>query len=163
MGDSQKNTTVDKLLNASDLKKYKEIRSLLNSEVIDDLANDAICVREEKPVPNYASDQLDVILTTTNLRGINFLVNFDGSNQDSSIGTVITNHGGFFRYKLKNEKFPAGIPANEDELYYVLDLNDESHLEYLKDATLSTAAFPIGLRSREMNISAEYIKQIGRA
>lgn len=159
MGDSPDNTTVDKLLNASDLKMYKEIRSLLNSEVIDDLANDAICIREEKPVPNYASDKLDVILTTTNLRGINFLVNFDGSDHDSSKGTVITNHGGFFRYKLKNKKFPSGIPEKEDELYYVLDLNDKGHLEYLKDATLSTAAFPIGLQSREMKISAEYIKR----
>lgn len=159
MGDSPKSTTVDKLLDNSDLKIYKEIRSLLNSQVIDDLANEAICIREEKPVPNYASKSLDVILTTTNLRGINFLVNFDGNSQDSSKGTVITNHAGFFRYKLKNEFFEPGIPKDESELYYVLDLNKEKHLNYLKDATLSTAAFPIGLRAREVAISAEYIKR----
>lgn len=159
MGDTPKSSTVDKLLDTSDLKMYKEIRSLLNSEVIDDLANDAICVREEKPVPEYASNSLDVILTTTNLRGINFLVDFDGSNYDSSKGTIITNHEGFLRYKLMNENFSPGIPEKESELYYVLDLKDEDHLEYLKEATLSTAAFPIGLRSREMKISAEYIKR----
>lgn len=159
MGDSPKSSTIDKLLDTSDLRMYKEIRSLLNSEVIDDLANEAICIREEKPVPNYASKSLDVILTTTNLRGINFLVNFDSNSQDSSKGTVITNHEGFFRYKLKNDDFVHGIPKKEDELYFVLDLNQESHLEYLKEATLSTAAFPIGLRAREVAISAEYIKR----
>ena len=159
MGDSPESTTVDKLLNNDDLKEFKEIRSLLNSEVIDSLANDAICLREEKPAPNYASKSLDVILTTTNLRGINFLVDFDGSSQDSSKGTVITNHEGFFRYKIKNELYSPGIPKNEDQLYYVLDLQKERDLRYLKEATLSTAAFPIGLRAREVTISAEYIKR----
>lgn len=159
MGDSPESSTVDKLLNNSDLKEFKEVRSLLNTKVIDDLADEAICTREQKPVPNYASKSLDVILTTTNLRGINFLVNFDGSDQNSSNGTMITNHEGFFRYKLKNEFFQPGIPKQEDELYYVLDISNERDLKYLKDATISTAAFPIGLRAREVTISAEYIKR----
>lgn len=159
MGDTSESTTIDKLLNNDDLKEYKEVRSLLNSEVIDTLANDAICLREEKPVANYASKSLDVILTTTNLRGLNFLVNFDTGSQDSSKGTVITNHEGFFRYKIKNELHAPGIPKEEDQLYYVLDLQKERDLNYLKDATLSTAAFPIGLRAREVTISADYINR----
>lgn len=159
MGDTPTNSTVDKLLSDTDLKEFNEVRSLLNSEVIDALANEAICVREEKPRPNYASKSLDVILTTTNLRGINFLVDFVASDQDSSKGTVITNQEGFFRYKLKNESFQPGIPKNEDQLFYVLDLQKDRDLRYLKEATVSTAAFPIGLRAREVTISAEYIKR----
>lgn len=159
MGDSPESSTVDKLLNNNDLKEFKELRSLLNSEVIDSLANEAICVREQKTVPSYASESLDVILTTTNLRGINFLINFDSDDQDSSKGTIITNHEGFFRYKLKNEIYSPGIPKKESELYYVLDLEKDRDLRYLKEATLSTAAFPIGLRAREVTISAEYIKR----
>lgn len=162
MGDTPESSTVDKLLNNNDLKEFKEIRSLLNSELIDALADEAICTREQKPVPKYASKSLDVILTTTNLRGINFLIDFDGRDKDSSKGTIITNHEGFFRYKLKNEFFSPGIPKNEDELYYVLDIQKERDLEYLKDATISTAAFPIGLRAREVTISAEYIKRYPR-
>lgn len=162
MGDTPESSTVDKLLNNNDLKEFKEVRSLLNSELIDALADEAICKREQKPVPKYASKSLDVILTTTNLRGINFLIDFDGSDEDSSKGTIITNHEGFFRYKLKNEFFSPGIPKNEDELYYVLDIQKERDLEYLKDATISTAAFPIGLRAREVTISAEYIKRYPR-
>ncbi len=159
MGDTPESTTVDKLLNGSDLKEYKEVRSLLNSEVIDALANEAICKREEKKRPAYASESLDVILTTTNLRGINFLIDFDGNGNDSSKGTVITNHGGFFRYKIKNDRFEPGIPSNDSQLYYLLDLQKDSHLQYLKEATLSTAAFPIGLMARNMTISSEYIKR----
>lgn len=159
MGNTAGESTVDKLLDTKDLKEYGEVRSLLNTQAIDIIANEALAVREQRKIPNYASNSLDVILTTTNLRGINFRVNFDESGDDTSKGTVITNHGGFFRYKLKNDKFPTGIPEKEDELYYVLDISNEKHIQYLKDATLSTAAFPIGLKSREVAISAEYIKR----
>ena len=159
MGDLPESTTVDKLLGNEDLREYKEVRSLLNSDVIDALANDAICLREAKPVPAYASKSLDVILTTTNLRGNNFLVDFDGNDKNSTKGTVITNHEGFFRYKMKNDLYSEGIPKNETELYYVLDLQKERDLQYLKEATLSTAAFPIGLKARDITISAEYIKR----
>lgn len=158
MADTANKSTVDHLLGDNDLKEFDEVRSLLNTKAIDVIADEAIRIREQREIPKYASDSLDIILTTTNLRGINFLVNFDGTS-DASQGTVITNHGGFFRYKLKNDKFKAGIPKSEDELYYVLDVSIEKHLRYLRDATLSTAAFPIGLRSREVAISAEYIKR----
>ncbi|WP_026451370.1 patatin-like phospholipase family protein [Aequorivita capsosiphonis] len=158
MADTSGSSTLDKLLKNNDLKEFGEVRSLLNTTAIDSIANEAIRIREPRKIPKYASDSLDIILTTTNLRGINFLVNFDGRG-DASQGTVITNHGGFFRYKLKNDKFKAGIPESEDELYYVLDISKKKHLRYLKDATLSTAAFPIGLRSREVSISSEYIKR----
>lgn len=158
MADTKESSTIDKLLGDNDLKEFGEVRSLLNTKAIDDIADEAIRIREQREIPKYASDSLDVILTTTNLRGINFLVNFDGS-RDSSKGTVITNHGGFFRYKLKNDKYKSGIPVSEDELYYVLDISKKKHLQYLKEATLSTAAFPIGLRSREVAISSEYIKR----
>ncbi len=158
MADTKDSSTIDKLLGDKDLKEFGEVRSLLNTKAIDDIAAEAIRIREQREIPKYASDSLDVILTTTNLRGINFLVNFDGS-RDSSKGTVITNHGGFFRYKLQNDKYKSGIPESEDELYYVLDISKKKHLQYLKDATLSTAAFPIGLRSREVAISSEYIKR----
>lgn len=158
MADTKESSTIDKLLGDNDLKEFGEVHSLLNTKAIDDIADEAIRIREQREIPKYASDSLDVILTTTNLRGINFLVNFDGS-RDSSKGTVITNHGGFFRYKLKNDKYKSGIPVSEDELYYVLDISKKKHLQYLKEATLSTAAFPIGLRSREVAISSEYIKR----
>ncbi len=159
MADDAESDTVEKLLGTKDLKQYGEVRSLLNTEAIEVIADKALSITNQRPMPRYASKSLDVILTTTNLRGLNFMVDFDGSGRSSSNGTVITNHGGFFRYKLNNDQFSPGIPDNEDALYYVLDFKKPEDMQYLKDATLSTAAFPIGLKSREITISKEYIKR----
>jgi len=159
MADDAESDTLEKLLSGDDLKEYGEVKSLLNTKPIEVIADKALMVREQRAIPKYASNSLDVILTTTNLRGLNFMVNFDDSREGASKGTVITNHGGFLRYKLMNDEFKVGIPDNEEDLYYVLDISQEKHLQYLKDATLSTAAFPIGLESRELKISSEYIKR----
>ena len=112
-------------------------------------------VKKLKPYPSYISDSLDLILTTTNLRGLNFKIDFGGNEKS---GSVITSHAGFFRYKLANSIYKPGIPDGED-LYFVLDLNLPKHMDYLKDATLSTAAFPIGLKSREVAISQKYVER----
>ena len=159
MADDEESDTVEKLLGTRDLKQYGEVRSLLNTEAIEVIADNALNIKVQRPMPRYASKSLDIILTTTNLRGLNFMVDFDGSGRSSSNGTVITNHGGFFRYKLNNDKFSPGIPDDDDALYYVLDFKKPEDMQYLKDATLSTAAFPIGLKSREITISKEYIKR----
>lgn len=159
MADDAHSDTVEKLLNEDDLKEFKEVKSLLNTLPIEVIADKALTIGTPRELPKYASDSLDVILTTTNLRGLNFMVDFDHSGRNASKGTVITNHGGFLRYKLKNDRYASGIPANEDELYYVLDLAEPRDMQYLKDATLSTAAFPIGLKSRQLKISSEYIKR----
>ena len=161
MADDEKSDTMKKLLQRDDLKHYDEVRSLLNTEAIEDIAHNALSVEKMKKPPLYASDSLDVILTTTNLRGLNFMVNFNGSEKNSinENGTLITNHGGFLRYKLKNDTFKPGIPDDDESLYYVLDITKEKDIDYLKDATLSTAAFPIGLKSRKISISSEYIKR----
>lgn len=159
MADDQDSDTLEKLLGLQDLKQYGEVRSLLNTEAIEVIADKALTIKSPRPMPSYASKSLDIVLTTTNLRGLNFMVDFSGSGRSSSDGTVITNHGGFFRYKLTNESFPPGIPSNEDDLYYVLDFNNAKDIAYLRDATLSTAAFPIGLKSREVTISKQYIER----
>ena len=159
MADDAESDTLEKLLSGDDLKAYGEVRSLLNTKPIEVIADRALKVQEQRDMPNYASESLDVILTTTNLRGLNFMVDFDDSGTGAPKGTMITNHGGFLRYKLMNDAFKVGIPENEEDLYFVLDISQEKHIQYLKDATLSTAAFPIGLESRELKISSEYIKR----
>lgn len=159
MADDEHSDTLEKLLDEDDLRADGAVKSLLNTLPIEVIADRALGIREQRKVPNYASDSLDVILTTTNLRGLNFMVDFDTDGTDTSKGTVITNHGGFLRYKLMNDKYKVGIPENEEDLYYVLDISKQKHLDYLKDATLSTAAFPIGLKSRKLKISSEYIKR----
>lgn len=158
MGDDQKTSTFDKLLSTDDLKalqKGEKPKALLNSEPIDMIAERALHLEELTGYPPYISDSLDLILTTTNLRGINFKIDFGGNGKS---GPIITSHAGFFRYKLANDVYSGGIPEGED-LYYVLDLKRPRDMNYLKEATLSTAAFPIGLKSREVAISQEYVNR----
>ncbi len=162
MADDADSDTLEKLLSENDLKEYGEVKSLLNTKPIEVIADRSLKIREQREMPKYASKSLDVILTTTNLRGLNFMVDFDDSGTGPPKGTIITNHGGFLRYKLMNDEFKVGIPENKDDLYFVLDISQEKHIQYLKDATLSTAAFPIGLESRELKISSEYIKRYPR-
>lgn len=158
MGDDENGDTFEKMLSLGDLEKLtkeEKPKALLNSEPIDSIANTALQIKQPKAYPPYVSNNLDLILTTTNLRGINFKIDFGGNDQS---GPVITSHAGFFRYKVKNDLFAPGIPPGKD-LYYVLDLEKSRDMGYLKDATLSTAAFPIGLKSRQVAISQEYINR----
>ncbi len=104
------------------------------------------------------ADDLDLILTVSNLRGLKYRINFQG--KDPRSGTNISNHSGFFRYRVKNEQLPAGVPDDDTSLYFVLDLEGENgpeHTEFLKNATLSTAAFPIGLKARNNLIPSIYL------
>ncbi|MGV8995155.1 MAG: patatin-like phospholipase family protein [Flavobacterium sp.] len=155
MGDDSKSTTFEKMLSNDDIIKGEKPNSLLNSQAIDGIANKALTIKNLRPYPSYISDSFDLILTTTNLRGINFRIDFGGNEKS---GSVITSHAGFFRYKLANNLFPPGIPDG-DELYYSLNLGDPKDMAYLKEATLSTAAFPIGLKSREVAISQKYVER----
>lgn len=155
MGDDPKSDTFEKLLSNTDIKKGEKPESLLNSQPIDEIANKALSLKNLQPYPSYISDSLDLILTTTNLRGLNFNITFGGNDQSNS---EITSHAGFFRYRLANSLYQRGIPDG-DALYYVLDLNHPKDMGYLKEATLSTAAFPIGLKSREVAISKKYVER----
>lgn len=169
MADDERSNSFEKMLKNDDLKHLKKgakPESLLNSGPIDAIAERALFIaNRKKEYPSYISDSLDLILTTTNLRGLNFKIDFNrrGSKSDTqnNTGTVITTHAGFFRYKLTNESYKPGIPEN-DRLYYVLDLDNDKDVNHLKNATLSTAAFPIGLKSREITISSEYIERFPR-
>lgn len=156
MGDDADSTTFARLLSTTDLKNGEKPNSLLNTKPIEYIADKALVIEKLQNCPPYISPALDLVLTTTNLRGINFKIDFGGSNHS---GAVITSHAGFFRYRLTNEYNPIGVPEDEDSLYYVLDLTDSKDMGYLKDATLSTAAFPIGLKSREVAISQKYVER----
>lgn len=157
MADDDKSKTLTKLLSTKDLVKGKKPEALLNTDALEIIADNALRINKAVQYPDYISKSLDLVLTATNLRGINFKIDFSGLGESSS--SIITSHGGFFRYKVKNELFERGVPDNENSLFYVLDLNENQDIQYLRDATLSTAAFPIGLKSREVAISKKYIER----
>lgn len=155
MADDEKSNTLEKMLKSDDLKKGDIPNSLLNAKALEEIAQKAIKVDNPKEYPSYVSEDLDVIMTSTNLRGVNFRVGFKGNYKNAPI---ITNHGGYFRYRLENHRHKPGIPVGNDT-YFVLSLNNKNHLKRLQTAALSTAAFPVGLPSREIEMETEYIQR----
>lgn len=151
--------TFGQLLARDDLNGDRELRSLLNTQPIDGIADRALQIGPLKPFPPYVSKDLDLILTVSNLRGIEFLIDFEGRDREAA--TKITSHSGFFRYRIQHDQLPAGMSRGE-ALYFVLDLEDPKHRHYLKNATLSTAAFPIGLSARSNAVPREYIERYGK-
>ena len=158
MADDDKKTTFSKLLSTEDING--KVESLLNTEPLDEIADKALQLKKIGDYPAYISPSLDLILTVSNLRGLKYKIDFQG--KDENAGTYITTHSGFFRYRVENETMKRGVPKGENELYYVLCLDEDDpqgkkDRVSLKQATLSTSAFPFGLRPIENRIGTAYL------
>jgi len=163
MADDEESDTLSKMLDHRNISDDDAtVRSLLNTTPLELIANQFLNTENinAKGYPSYVSENLDLVLTVSNLRGLQFRIGFKGTNDKS--GTTITNHGGFFRYRVKNEANQAGL-SPENELYYVLDLENDQDLRYLKSATLSTSAFPLGFESRNNVIPKAYLERYARS
>ncbi len=151
--------TLQQLLDTGDLSEKGLPNSLLNSCPIENLAESVFKPRALQTAAPYISSDIDVILTTTNLRGLNFKVDFQGPANPTA-AHIITHHGGFFRYRVTTDSSERGLPSDKNKLWYTLDLSYAEDLQNLKEATLSTAAFPVGLRSRKMQVPRTYIERL---
>ncbi len=161
LADRGEKNTLSKLLSVDDIINSGQVESLLNTEPIEEIADRAFNEIDVGEYPAYVSKNLDLILTVSNLRGVRYKIDFIG--KDRSAGNYITNHSGFFRYRATNIDNQPGMPDG-DALYYVLDLKkiNESDIRNLKNATLSTAAFPIGLKPRKNVIPSEYLQRYSK-
>lgn len=159
MADDEQEDTLSKMLTNTDIEKYGEVRSLLNSLPIEEIADKALDLKTIGQFPPYVSPNLDLVLTISNLNGIQYRIKFKGTDDDA--GTVITNHAGFYRYRIANETLQSGVPEGEG-LYYVLNLREGKDRNYLKFASLSTSAFPIGLEPRDGSVDQEYIERYSK-
>ncbi|THD69300.1 hypothetical protein E7Z59_02945 [Robertkochia marina] len=149
MADDDHSGTLEKLLNSSDLKCRQTPSSLLNGKPINDLAN-----RHFKPLknvkrPSWVSEQAELLLTTTNLDGLQIDIGFNGADKKDQ-GHAMTQHSSVFRFKLGEQNNTKENPAEAD--YYTIDLTRETAIDYLKNAALSTSAFPIGLPSKKAEL-----------
>lgn len=159
MADEDGEDTLSKMLSNSDIEKYGEVRSLLNSLPIEEIADRALDLKELGAFPSYVSNNLDLVLTISNLNGIQYRIKFKGTDDDA--GTVITNHAAFYRYRVANEEMQSGVPEKKG-LYYVLDLKEDKDRNYLKFASLSTSAFPIGLEPRDGSVDQKYVERYSK-
>jgi hypothetical protein len=125
---------IKSLLNCDDLeedkmgsKKKAPILSLLNSSIIDKIANEIIKIEEGvwKPLP-YVEDELKLYLSLSNLRGIPYKFNLAGETG-----------------------FPYEMTSHADYQYVEISKDTkEKEWEKLKNAAIATGAFPMGLSAR---------------
>ena len=124
--------SLDELLKTDDLKEGKA-QSLLNSDMIPRIANKMFEPGADQGDRPYLADDIDIILTLANLRGVPYNVAF---NTSSNINYEMTNHRDVFHIKLNKQK----------NLQYIDGKGVHSVIkEQLKHAAIGTGAFPGGL------------------
>jgi predicted acylesterase/phospholipase RssA len=140
------------LLSVKDIKDGQVV-SLLNSKVVDDIAD--LVKKAAKKVkgtnlPVFFDDEFEVLMALSNITGIPFKVSYDGTI--SGAETYIARRD-FVHLKVMeqdNPAFPGRIP------YY---LKPEKNFQLLIDAARATGAFPIGLAPRIVNRPKKYIEE----
>lgn len=135
---------ISKLLQANDLKDSdNKVTSLLDSTVLDEIADATIRFNAAGTRPDYIADMLHLYLTVTNLQGVPYDIQFKGR---SGKGHTITQHTDFFHFLLSDEQPQSG----ETEW---LDPQNDGHPNWdlLKNVALATGAFPGGLAPRLIN------------
>lgn len=149
MADDPEKNTLEKLLDTTDLPPGESPQSLLNASAIDALSERHLAPLKNLKKPAWISNSPEVILTTTNLDGIAVNIHFNGSVPEHSEHTI-TQHSSVFRFT----PFVTGVNNhhNSNAYRYVADLRKKADTDLLKNAVLSTSAFPIGLPTRRVHL-----------
>ena len=151
--------SIDKLLGSGDLDgNDKPVQSLLDSTVLQGIADAVITPGIPGPPRPYVADPFLVAVTLTNLRGVPYSVDFQGLAGKRMPYTM--------RLHADQMSFSVGLPIVELELEALgftppskampLDPTrvGEGHWKTLADAALATGAFPFGLAPRTLSQSA---------
>jgi predicted acylesterase/phospholipase RssA len=156
------NDMMAQMLSTDDIEKdnqynqHKEVRAGFNSTFINTVANTLLDKRVDSVYKRpYVADDLDFFTTITNLRGYNYKVTFETSS-------------GLQEYKMKMHKDYAFFKLGEDTYsgdgripisFKSSAIADESgqNVAILKEAAMSTGAFPVGLQSRTLSRKRQYI------
>lgn len=152
-----KRVDIGPMLGDGDLKEGK-VRSLLDSQIIDDIANDAFRFKPDfGNVPPFVADYFHLILTVTNTRGISYEVKFEGNQLANPY--VLTNQGDFLHFAFKK---PGTETKPFDPLFdspVLIDKNEppEASWSLLNELCKATGAFPLGLRARRIRQPGKHL------
>ena len=136
---------ISELLKVSDLKDG-EIKSLLDSSILDTIANNILDIPnipKWKGLP-YVENELKIFLTLSNLRGLPYDIKLNGQTG-----------------------LPHGMSDHADYQYLkITDQTDTADWIKLRNAAIATGAFPVGLAprliERDLNEYKERISKDGR-
>ncbi|NAS11487.1 patatin-like phospholipase family protein [Poritiphilus flavus] len=151
MVDEEGSSTFTKLMHPEDVVTFGQMKSLLNSQPIDDIASRAIPDKIDFTPPKYISEHLSILLSVTNLEGIPVDIDFTNMGDNNPTRNVLTTHSGFMHYKFKEEE-------HIDFDYPPLLITDDSK-DRLALAAMATGAFPFGLSNRKIEIERKHFEK----
>lgn len=134
---------IREMLKDRDLKeKDSNVKSLLDSSVLDQIADSAISFSPGRAWRPYLSDQLHLYLTLTNLQGVPYDIQFKGR---SGKGHSISQHTDFMHFVLSEQN-----PDIKEAEWLDPNDNAQENWQLLKNTALATGAFPGGLAPRAL-------------
>ncbi|MDI9308941.1 MAG: patatin-like phospholipase family protein [Limnohabitans sp.] len=151
--DMEENRMLNRLLETDNSKSFD---SLLNSDFVDKLANKILAPTEKTVLFRpFIADEVKVFVTLTNLRGMDFNINFR-SNTKKGESYIVTSHNDYACFKVsKNDK----SSYNEDG-WIPVDFHKETNTNLVKNAAMGTGAFPIFLKSRDFSRDKKYLNDL---
>ncbi|MCU0286706.1 MAG: patatin-like phospholipase family protein [Acidobacteria bacterium] len=126
---------LEKLLDVSDLKNGQRVKSILNSEVIPQVAGKLLLNGYNDPPfhREYISDNLKIILTLANLRGIPYDIKFEG---DKILNYGMFSHRDYIIFQLDRD----GALHSDDP-----SCTSEQAWQTLFNCGIAAGTFPIAL------------------
>lgn len=160
----KKEKTLAKALKKDDLNDNRFV-SLLNSKIIDDIADKALAVEgniteQVAQLPSYISKDMDLLLSHTMLRGIPLSISFSTNNDHIKGGKGIE-HNTFEHFIVSQYKLNNGVKPNANFLW--LNPYEKPYCDIMSLTTKATGAFPVGLKFREVDqtiFTDDYIKAV---
>lgn len=141
--------SLDRLLATGDLDR-PPIRSLLNSDPIDEIVAELLAFKGPEIQRPYLANPLRCIYSLANLRGVPYRMRFPGGQFAHGM-SVHADHRKFAA------EIPGGTASDElkpDELALPRDPQHPAWRAFA-DAAISTAAFPLALRPRDLSRDGE--------
>lgn len=155
MADTHNQTTLDKLLDTSDVRDIKEMESALNCDAISEIANRACPERfpTQVDLPPFISSDLTTYVTVTNLKGLPIDIKFSNTTESKN------------QYSMHNMLIGFKFGDSTNVAHPCMKIGP-GNFKKIRDFAIATGAFPFGLKPHNITMSnadmvtyAEFIKK----
>ena len=143
---------IDRLLDPSDLERGEPVRSVLNSESLDELAMSIAGLKGNTNnvagKRGWLADPFKLLLTVTNLRGVPYEVRFSGN---TGFGHEMVMHRDHMGFTVPVFRDPAQAPAPDLVPLTWRNSAKDPAWKLLATTALASGAFPLALASRSLS------------
>jgi len=146
---------IEPLLGLSDLQKNEPLLSLLDSSILDVIAKKALQTDRLAQRKPWADDQLEVLLTLANLRGVPYNIPFV-TEDNSQPAAERPGHGMRQHRDYLHFSFDPTAQAGTHALDWQ---GQHASWSLLRQAALATGAFPLGLAPRKIRQPGNFYDQ----